>query len=185
MIALAFLPLVIWLFLLTGRGMFWLMRERDTLPLPLFGREGKGKAAVGGNWPTVAAIVPARDEADVIGRSITSLLAQDYPGAFRVILVDDQSADGTAAIARALPSQDRLTVVVGSPRPAGWTGKLWAIKQGILLAGEPDYLWLTDADIAHTPDNLEKPCRPRRDQHKLVLVSLMAKTALQKASPKS
>jgi hopene-associated glycosyltransferase HpnB len=174
MIALAFLPLVIWLFLLTGRGMFWLMRERDTLPLPLFGREGKGKAAVGGNWPTVAAIVPARDEADVIGRSITSLLAQDYPGAFRVILVDDQSADGTAAIARALPSQDRLTVVVGSPRPAGWTGKLWAIKQGILLAGEPDYLWLTDADIANTPDNLRNLVA-RAEINKLVLVSLMAK----------
>ena len=74
-------------------------------------------------------MVPARNEADVIQRSIGSLIAQDYPGAFRIVLVDDQSGDGTGALARALNSE-RLTVLTGAPRPPGWTGKLWAMKQG-------------------------------------------------------
>jgi hopene-associated glycosyltransferase HpnB len=164
MIALAFLPLAIWIFLLFGRGMFWLARDRDDLNEPV---EPK-------TWPSVTAVVPARDEADVIARSIGSLLAQDYPGAFNVILVDDQSTDETSAIARTLPSQERLTIVGGSSRPAGWTGKLWAVRQGIAQAGTPDYLWLTDADIAHAPENLRKLVA-RAESGKLVLVSLMAK----------
>jgi hopene-associated glycosyltransferase HpnB len=159
-----FLPLVIWYFLLTRRGYFWLARERDTLdqpPSPLV-------------WPSVIAIVPARDEADVIARSIGSLLAQDYPGSFRVILVDDQSTDGTAQIAKGLGSA-KLHVISGAARPAGWTGKLWAVQQGIAQAGNAcDYLWLTDADIAHTTDNLSKLVA-RAEAKKLVLVSLMAK----------
>jgi hopene-associated glycosyltransferase HpnB len=121
--------------------------------------------------------VPARDEADVIAESIWSLLAQDYPGSFRVVLVDDQSTDGTADIARKLDTNDRLEVITGGARPPGWTGKLWAVAQGIARAKAnypSDYLWLTDADIAHKPDNL-RTLISRAEQGKLVLVSEMAK----------
>ena len=161
---LAALALVIWLYLLVGRGMFWLARERDG---------GEGMIAA---WPSVTAIVPARDEAETIAQSIGSLLKQDYPGIFRIVLVDDQSTDGTAGIARALDATGRLTVLSGAPLPEGWTGKLWAVKQGVAHAagGSPDYLWLTDADIVHTPDNL-RALVSRAASNGLVLVSLMAK----------
>ncbi len=92
MIAVALLPLAIWIFLLLGRGMFWLARDRDD----------RNEPAEPQSWPSVTAVVPARDEADVIAQSIGSLIAQDYPGNFRVVLVDDQSSDSTADIARAL-----------------------------------------------------------------------------------
>src|SRR5690349_17631114 len=140
-LGLAGLALAIWIYLLVGRSMFWLMRERDGGEAPLT------------SWPSVTAIVPARNEAETIAQSIGSLLSQDYPGAFRIVLVDDQSTDGTAGIARALDRTGRLTVLTGAPLPDGWTGKLWAVKQGIAQAtgGSPDYLWLTDADIVHTP----------------------------------
>ncbi|HEY4123788.1 MAG TPA: glycosyltransferase [Rhizomicrobium sp.] len=164
MIALAFLPLAIWLFLLLGRGMFWLARERDDRDEP----------AEPQSWPSVIAVVPARNEADVIARSIGSLIAQDYPGDFRIVLVNDQSDDNTATVARALPSDGRLTILDGSSRPQGWTGKLWAVRQGIAQAGTSDYLWLTDADIAHVPENLRKLVA-RAQSKNLVLVSLMAK----------
>ncbi len=164
MIALCLLPLAIWIFLLLGRGMFWLGRERDDRHEP----------AEPQTWPSITAIVPARDEADVIAQSIASLVAQDYPGDFRIVLVNDQSGDDTAILARAVPSNGRLTILDGSSRPRGWTGKLWAVRQGIAQAGASDYLWLTDADIAHTPDNLRKLVA-RAQSRNLVLVSLMAK----------
>jgi hopene-associated glycosyltransferase HpnB len=109
--------------------------------------------------PPVAIVVPARDEAGVIARAIASLLAQDYPGPFRVVLVDDNSTDATAAIARALavplptPGAERLTVLNGAPRPPGWAGKLWAVHQGVAATAEPLVL-LTDADIEHAPAHL-------------------------------
>jgi hopene-associated glycosyltransferase HpnB len=167
LVACGLLPLAIWLYLLAARGEYWLTRERDD----------REEAPAPANWPSVTAVVPARNEADVIARSIGSLLRQDYPGAFRVILVDDESEDGTAHIARGLNDGSRLTVVTGTTRPAGWTGKLWAVSQGIALAtreGAPDYLWLTDADIAHAPDNLLHLVT-RAECGNLVLVSLMAK----------
>ncbi len=157
-----FVPLLAWLYLLFGRGMFWMTRERDDRDAPL-------PAA----WPSVVAVVPARDEADVIARTLGSVVAQDYKGSFKIILVDDQSSDDTAAVARDL-NNDRLTVMTGAPRPAGWTGKLWAVKQGVTTAGSPDYLWLTDADIAHTNNNLSKLIA-RAEADKLVLTTLMAK----------
>ena len=161
--ALCALALLIWLVLLLGRDMFWLARERDTRAMPV---EPK-------TWPEVVAVVPARDEADVIARSIGSLLAQDYPGPFRIILVDDQSTDGTAAIARAQGSA-RLAVLTGAPLERGWTGKLWAVSQGVACAGEaPRYLWLTDADIEHAPDTL-RMLVTRGEAGGLSLVSLMA-----------
>jgi hopene-associated glycosyltransferase HpnB len=166
--ALAAIPLLAWLFLVFGRGGFWLAMERDDRgPQP----------AAPARWPRVTAVVPARDEADVIGRSIGSLLAQDYPGELRVILVDDQSGDGTAAAAVAaaseLKAQARLEVLTGSPLPGGWTGKLWALSQGVAEAGEaPDYIWLTDADIGHDPGNL-RSLVARADAGRLALTSQM------------
>ena len=124
-------------------------------------------------WPEVVAVVPARDEADVIARAIGSLVAQDYPGSFHVVLVDDASSDGTAAIVRALGS-DRVTVLSGAPLPPGWTGKLWAVSQGIAAAGAPAYLWLTDADIDHAPDTL-RTLVSIAEAHDRRLVSLMAR----------
>lgn len=157
-----------WLYLLLGRGGFWRTRERDDQHEP---------AAEPSCWPAVVAVVPARDEADVIARSIGSLLAQDYPGPFRVILVDDESGDATSAVARALPgAPERLTVVAGAPRPLGWTGKLWALSQGVAQgsADLPEYLLLTDADIGHAPDNLRRLVS-RAEAGRLALVSQMAR----------
>ena len=169
--ALAVVPLAVWLYLVLGRGGFWLARERDD--------RGPAPAAPKA-WPSVAAVVPARDEADVIARSIGSLLVQDYPGELRVYLVDDQSTDGTAAAAQAVAAssqQDRLAVMSGAPLPNGWTGKLWALSQGVARASAdaaPDYVWLTDADIAHAPDNL-RTLVSRAEAGRLTLTALMVK----------
>jgi hopene-associated glycosyltransferase HpnB len=156
---LGFAPLLAWLYLLLGRGMFWMTRERDA-----------NDAVAPDAWPSVVAVVPARDEADVMERTVATLMNQDYRGEFKVILVDDQSGDGTGDAARALG----CTVLDGAARPPGWTGKLWAVRQGIEAAGAPDYLWLTDADIAHTNNNLTKLVT-RAEADGLVLTSLMAK----------
>ena len=163
MIWLGGLALAVWLYLVFAKGGFWLARERDTRDLP------PPPAA----WPSVVAVVPARDEADVIARSIASLAAQDYPGEFRIVLIDDGSSDGTADIALASGS-NRLEVRRGQPLAPGWTGKLWAVSQGIAAAGTPAYLWLTDADIAHAPDTL-RSLVARAEHRGLGMVSLMAK----------
>ena len=159
-----FLPLAVWLYLLLFRAGFWRMRERDTMPVP-----------VPASWPRVVAVVPARNEADVIQHSLASLIAQDYPGEFHIILVDDQSDDGTGELARAL-GPARLTVLTGAPRPKGWTGKLWAMQQGCEQARTraAEFIWFTDADIAHSPDNLRNLVA-RAEQDGKVLVSLMAR----------
>jgi hopene-associated glycosyltransferase HpnB len=136
----------IWVYLLFFRGGFW--HPRPDAPPPAF---------VPGR--SVVAVVPARDEAAVIGRAIASLLGQSHAD-LHVVIVDDQSSDGTAEIARdtaaALGAGDRLTICRGTPVPRGWTGKLWAMQQGIAAARarRPDYLLLTDADIVHAPGNL-------------------------------
>ena len=129
-------------------------------------------------WPDVVVIVPARDEASVIGESVGSLLAQDYaPGRVRIVVVDDHSSDGTGEIARALTaasaSAHSLTVLSGQPLPPRWTGKLWAVAQGVAAAGEPKWLWFTDADIAHAPDTL-RALVARAERERLVLNSRMA-----------
>ena len=165
---LATVTFVIWLVLIAGRGWFWLAAERDA---------GGPAPAV---WPTVVAVIPARDEAESIGESVTSLLRQDYPGSFSIVVVDDQSADETAAVARhaaaAAGFADRLTVLAGSALPEGWTGKLWAEKQGIDEAsvGAPTYFLLSDADITYAPDTLTRLIT-RSEKEGLVLNSLMAK----------
>ncbi len=165
------MALAIWLYLLVGRGMFWLGRERDDRV-----------SAAPRSWPAVTAVIPARDEAECVGETIASLLRQGYPGKFTIILVDDQSRDGTAhvahAAAAALGAADRLTVLAGRALPAGWTGKLWAQQQGVEAAeAEPepaDYLLLTDADIVYVADELEKLVA-RAQAGGNVLTSLMAK----------
>lgn len=165
------LSLAVWLYLLIARGGFWLARERDdsvvAQPAPLPRSQ----------WPAVVAVVPARNEADVIARSIGNLLSQDYAGPFRVVLVDDGSSDGTAAVAKAIEGRRSLDVLAGTPLPAGWTGKLWALEQGIRHAtatgDEVDYFLLTDADIGHAPDNLSQLVT-RAEQGGRVQVSLMA-----------
>ena len=142
----AALALGIWIYLAAGRGAFWRCAERDDADPP-------APAA----WPGVAVVIPARDEADGIGRCLDSLLRQDYPGPWSVILVDDGSSDGTAAVAvrtaAACGAAERLTVIPGVTLPSGWTGKLWALSQGIAAAASrdaaPTYLLLTDADIVY------------------------------------
>lgn len=162
--------LAAWAWLLLGQGLFW----RTDIRLPPRGEP------VDGPWPTVAIVVPARDEAQVLPMSLPSLLEQDYPGQAVIFLIDDGSTDGTAKTAYEL-SADRqgLPLVVASPGEpeAGWTGKLWAVQHGIALARarlDPEYLLLTDADIAHEPDSLQAlVCAAR--SHDLDLVSQMAR----------
>jgi hopene-associated glycosyltransferase HpnB len=155
------LALVIWLGLL-GTG-FWLCTERDD----------RVRVVEPALWPDVVAVIPARNEADVIARSLGSVSAQDYPGNFRIVLVDDNSGDGTGAIARGIPGE-RITILSGAPLAPGWTGKLWALSQGIAQAGKPQFLWLTDADIEHDPDTLRRLVGIALTKRRK-LVSLMAK----------
>ena len=133
-----------WVYLLAGHGQFW----RTDVRLP--GRPG---AAGPARWPSVVAVVPARDEAAILPETLPTLLAQNYSGPFSVVLVDDASTDGTAAVAAAVSSGagSILRVVSGSLPPAGWAGKVWAMAQGVAAAGECDYLLFTDADIALEP----------------------------------
>ena len=168
-VSLSAVALAIWVYLVFARGGFWLCRERDGAREPL-------PTAL----PQITIVVPARNEADNIAQSITSLLKQDYP-ALTVVLVDDDSNDGTADVARhtaaALGKEDRLTVVTGTPLPPRWTGKLWAVKQGIAAAEEkfaPKYLMLTDADIVHARDTASWLVA-HAETHNIVLTSLNAR----------
>ena len=163
--------LAIWLYLLAGRGAFWLAGERDD-----------EVAAGEGVWPSITAVIPARDEAECVGETVASLLRQNYPGEFTVIVVDDQSRDATAQVARdaaaTLGTTDRLTVLSGRALPVGWTGKLWAQQQGVEAAEAhlqpPAYILFTDADIVYAPDELRK-LTARAQSGSYVLTSLMAK----------
>ncbi|MFL5031548.1 MAG: glycosyltransferase [Xanthobacteraceae bacterium] len=161
--------LAAWLYLTARRGGFWrasVRVEQDPAPRPV-------------SWPAVVAVVPARDEAEVIGASLASLLDQDYPGAFDAILVDDQSRDGTAALARqAAAAADRLTVISGRYSPPGWGGKVWAMQQGLdcvrRLRRPPRYVLFTDADIVFDRATLRQLVA-RAEADELVLTSLMVK----------
>jgi len=145
---LALLALLAWAYLLALHGRFWLAGPRLDAPVP----------PAAGDLPSVVAVVPARNEADVVGEAVAGLLAQDYAGPFRILLVDDHSEDGTAEAARTAAADDaRVTVLPAGPRPPGWVGKLWARACGCQAAGEgADYWWFTDADIAHAPDTLSR-----------------------------
>ena len=167
----ASIVLAIWLYLIAARGGFWRLAERDDAPV-----------SPPGAWPAVTTVIPARDEAECVGQTVTSLLRQNYPGALTVIVVDDQSRDGTADVARGaatlIGAGERLTVLPGRPLPAGWTGKLWAQQQGVefavTVAAPPAYLLLTDADIVYAEDAVTNLVA-RAEVGGLVLTSLMAK----------
>jgi hopene-associated glycosyltransferase HpnB len=163
---LALLVLVIWLYLAFLRGNFWRLEEDQLEPKPLE------------KWPHVVAIVPARNEAATIARAVTSLLRQDYSGEFSVIVVDDQSEDGTAALARKdaeeLGAAQRLSVQTVAVLSPGWTGKTWALNEGIsaISGNAPDFIWFSDADIVHPPDTLRRLVS-RTETESLDLASLM------------
>ena len=168
---LAFFTLAVWVYLLTARGGFWRVSsfdaDRDSNP---------GLAA----WPAVVAIVPARNEALAIAQTIASLLAQEYPGTFSIVVVDDHSEDGTAEIARKAAAErdsaPSVTVHSAAPLPPDWTGKVWALSQGALRAEEakPAYYWLTDADVIHTPDMLRRlVARAEHDHLDLTSLSVL------------
>ena len=147
---LAAIALVAWIGLLAGRGGFW--RAKPCL-------DGAGDAAPPpARWPEVAAVVPARDEAETIGEAVRTLACQDYPGEFSVVVVDDESSDGSAGIARAAGGDADVAVIASGPLAQGWKGKVWALSHGLghvaATRSGVRYLWLTDADVVHPPDML-------------------------------
>ncbi len=166
---LAALAAAAWVYLALFHGRFWRADQRLDPRL-------ESPAA----WPAVAVVIPARNEAAVIRESIASHLGSNYAGPLQVILVDDGSEDGTAELAReaAWNRAERLTITTAPPLPEGWTGKLWAVKQGIAaaLAAIPDarYLLLTDADVVHAPATLTNLVAKAEAEGR-VLVSLLAR----------
>jgi hopene-associated glycosyltransferase HpnB len=176
---LAVICMAVWVYLLVGRGWFWLGPVRDAAQLA--GRPDR--------WPAVVVVIPARNESEVIASSVQSLLQQEYPGPLAIIIVDDDSSDDTAAVARrtanAVPNR-QLTVITGKGPSGGWTGKLWALNQGIAAAemSRPEYLLLTDADIVHAPDMLAWLVAHAL-AGRFVLTSLMAKLRCQSLAERS
>jgi len=163
---LAAIPLAIWVYLLVARGYFWRVSEDSFGPKRLE------------DWPRVVAIVPARNEARTISEAVSSLAKQDYPGEFSIIVIDDHSEDGSAALAQQAANEfgasQRVKIHVASPLAPGWTGKLWALNEGIQLAANysAEFFWFTDADIEHAPDTLRRLVS-RAEKESLDLVSLM------------
>jgi hopene-associated glycosyltransferase HpnB len=164
-----------WVYLVAAHGGFWRTGERLPRSSAVSGRR---------SWPAVVAVVPARNEADSLPGTLPALLGQDYPGEFRVFVVDDGSDDGTDAVAAELGEKAArdggapLTVVPGRPRPDGWAGKVWAMSQGLAAAraagGPPaGYVLFTDADIAWGPTALRGLVRAAEDDDR-ALVSQMA-----------
>jgi hopene-associated glycosyltransferase HpnB len=176
---LAVICMAVWVYLLVGRGWFWLGPVRDAAQLA--GRPDR--------WPAVVVVIPARNESEVIASSVQSLLQQEYPGPLAIIVVDDDSSDDTASVARrtanAVPNR-QLTVITGKGPSGGWTGKLWALNQGIAAAemSRPEYLLLTDADIVHAPDMLAWLVAHAL-AGRFVLTSLMAKLRCQSLAERS
>jgi hopene-associated glycosyltransferase HpnB len=160
----------IWTYLLLFRGFFW--------------REAPQAVAAPAldSWPEIVVVTPARNEADVVGQSMAALLAQDYPGTIRIVLVDDDSTDGTAEAAERAAAksktQHRLTVVRNTTLAPGWTGKLWAVNRGLAeaarLAPDARYVLLTDADILHERTSLRQLVS-KAERGGFKLVSLMAR----------
>jgi len=163
---LAAIPLAIWLYLLLARGSFWRLSEDKIEPRQLE------------DWPHVVAVVPARNEATTISQAISSITKQDYPGEFSIIVVDDHSEDGTAALAQQAANESgasqRLKIHSAAPLAPGWTGKLWALNEGISATSEKgvEFFWFTDADIEHAPDTLRRLVF-RAEKNSLDLTSLM------------
>ena len=163
LLLIASLALFIWIYLIGFHGGFW--RSGPILD----------DGAPSGKAP-VAVIVPARNEVESIRRSLTSLLAQNYPGPLSILLVDDNSTDATGEIAASLSADQRLTVLSGQPLAAGWSGKLWAIHQALAHenAKTAAYILLTDADIEHAPGHISALVA-KAEAGKLDLVSEMVR----------
>jgi hopene-associated glycosyltransferase HpnB len=179
-LGLVFLSLVIWIGLLSLWGQFWQTDQQLEVAAIEIANEME-------KLPSVCAVIPARNEADLLPMTLRSLFCQDYPGSFTIFLVDDRSTDGTAEVAaftaQGLNKDQQLHVIAAKPLPEGWTGKLWAIEQGIQQALEtlqanslpqPDYFLLTDADIEHDPANLRRLVG-KAQQENLDLVSVMVR----------
>ncbi len=168
-ILIAAISLAIWIYLVFARGWFWRLRAFD---------DGQAEVVLLKQWPRVAAVVPARNEAEVIERTAASLARQDYPGEFEIIIVDDHSEDGTAELARraggGCGALERFSIHPAAPLPAEWTGKLWALNEGVTRAAReaPEFYWFTDADAAHAPNTLRRLVA-RAESGKLDLASLM------------
>jgi hopene-associated glycosyltransferase HpnB len=167
-VILAGISLTIWIVLTFFRGSFWQVRASD----------GDGAEQSLSNWPRVVAVVPARNEAETIERCVASLAGQDYQGEVKIVVVDDHSEDETGKLARRgaeLSAKARAVTILGAAElQPGWTGKLWAIQQGIAEAeaSQAEYYWFTDADIVHAPDTLRRLLAGAEKQ-RLDLVSLM------------
>ncbi|WP_413173351.1 glycosyltransferase [Anabaena azotica] len=179
LLGLMILSLAIWLFLILFWGQFWQVDQQLETST-----EVVSKPSTKQSLPTVCVVVPARNEADVIPISLRSLLLQDYPGNFQVFLVDDQSTDGTAnfaqGVAYAVDKLPQLHIVSSVDLPTGWTGKLWAMEQGLQKASQfqPDYFLLTDADIEHDLSNLRRLIA-KAEAENLDLVSIMVRLRCQ------
>lgn len=162
--------LFIWIVLTFFRGAFWQILAFD---------DDISKQESLERWPRVVTIVPARDEAGTIARTVESLAKQEYPGELRVVIVDDHSEDGTGKLAQEAAGRagacERVLILQGAALENGWTGKLLAMRQGVesSAAREAEYFWFTDADIEHAPDTLRRVVQ-RAERNKLDLVSLMA-----------
>jgi len=193
---LGIITLGIWLHLFFGRGWFWRVGKLDADREPL---------ETPGEWPQVMAVVPARNEEETIGRAVAGLVKQNYPGAFFVVVVDDHSEDATAGIAQQVADEsgvgERVRIVSASALAEGWTGKLWALNEGVFNGGVtmsgasgtevpaatpevPTYYWFTDADVEHAPDTLRRlVVRAERDKLELasLMVLLQAKTLPERA----
>jgi hopene-associated glycosyltransferase HpnB len=166
---LAAVAMLAWLYLLLARGGFWRV-SGQLAQLPADHDLARH----------VVAVIPARNEAGVIGDAVKSLLQQDFGGSMHVIVVDDGSTDGTdgAAIqaAASIGALRQLSVISGAPLPPGWSGKVWAMSQGVSFAAAlaPDYLLFTDADIHHAPENIAALVTTA-EAHNRDLVSFMVK----------
>jgi hopene-associated glycosyltransferase HpnB len=156
-IILSTISVLIWLYLTLGRGTFWHLSSFDDDP---------STHAAPSTWPAIVAIVPARNEAETISQTLTALLQQNYPGKFSILVIDDHSEDETSNIAQQIakqPSsaQSRITIHLASPLPAGWTGKLWALNEGVSLsAAVPAYP--TSVTSKELPSPSEQVCFPRQ-----------------------
>ena len=166
---LAGLTLLIWIVLTFFRGAFWQLRAFDDDIAP---------HQIPSVWPRVVCVMPARNEAETIARAVSSLARQEYPGELRAVIVDDHSEDATPDLARTAAQEagatERVRILRAEALQSGWTGKLWALQQGMASCEEdaPEYFWFTDADIEHTPDTLARLVS-RAEQLRLDLVSLM------------
>ena len=165
----------IWIYLFFFRGAFWRVQLFD---------DDQKQFSPPANFPAVVAIVPARNEAATIAITVAALLKQDYPGSFRIVVVDDHSSDATAQLAaRAAaenPGPARFAIHSATPLPSGWTGKLWALNEGVRTSSgaketpqeNAGFYWFTDADVQHAPDTLRRLIH-RAQKYNLDLASLM------------